>query len=147
MNIHAGYFEIPTFKTLRRAIDRRCHPFRHHASVPLYGHPMEIRWTDRAERALAARDIPLIAEMQLYFSCVVKKRVLFHDQIELPATPVDGRLSVLFRPVESISCDPDEFARNFPVKRTFESPAAKKLRPSALQIDYRNGSWMGEFFL
>lgn len=147
MNIHAGYFEIPTLTTLRRAIDRRLNPYRHQVDAILRGKPLAISWTARAERALAARDAPLIAEMQLYFSCVVKKRVLFHGRSELPATPVDERLQVLFRPVESTSCDPVEFARNFPVKRAFDSPAAQKLRPSALQLDYRNGSWVGEFFL
>ncbi|MGD9000665.1 MAG: hypothetical protein PVF75_09640, partial [Granulosicoccaceae bacterium] len=121
------------------AIDRRLNPYRHRQSVIVRDTPVEVWWTDRAERALAQRDTPLTAEMQLYFSCVVKKRVLFHEQSELEGIPVDSRLQILFRPVESTSCDPEEFAHDFPVKREFQSPAARKLKPAVLEIDYRHG--------
>jgi hypothetical protein len=147
MNTHSGYFEFPTLRTLWVAIDRRLNPYRHRQSVIMRGTPVEVRWTDRAERALTQRDTPLIAEMQLYFSCVVKKRVLFHEQSEPEGIPVGSRLQILFRPVQSTSCDPEEFAHNFPVKREFQSPAADKMKPSALEIDYRYGSWQGVFYV
>lgn len=107
----------------------------------------EVRWTERAEQAFSDRNTPLIAEMQLYFSCVVKKRILFHEHSEMEGVPVDERLHILFRSVESTSCDPEEFVQNFPVKRELMSPAAGKLHPSALEIDFSKGSWHGEFFI
>lgn len=101
---------------------------------------MEVRWTGRAEQALSQHSKPLVVEMQVYFTCVVKKRVLFYEQDKPQGTPVDERLNILFNVVESNSCDPVEFANNFPVKQVFSSPAANKMKPSALEIDYRNGS-------
>ncbi|MET0048850.1 MAG: hypothetical protein ABW066_13780 [Sedimenticola sp.] len=147
MNINAGYFQIPTPSRLLRSIDRRLNPFSHRTETLLRDAPLEVRWTGRAERALGQRSAPLTVEMQVYFTCVVKKRVLFHDNGELHGSPVDERLNILFNVVESNSCDPVEFANNFPVKQVFDSPAALKMKPSALEIDFRDGIWSGEFFI
>lgn len=89
--------------------------------------------------------MPLIAEMQLYFTCVVKKRVLFHDETELTTEPVNERLSITFRAVDSTSCDPEKFAQNYPIRRELESHATMKLSPSLLLIDFRRGKWIGDF--
>lgn len=145
MNIHGSYFEIPTLSTLLNGLDRRLNPYRHRATTMLRGSPLEVCWTERAERAMAARPSPLIVEMQLYFTCVVKKRVLFHDHFDQLLTPVNDKLQILFRPVESESCDPAAFAQNFPVRRELTTPAAARLKPSRLAIDFQGDDWHGEF--
>ena len=147
MNRHSGYFELPSLESLWRAIDRRRNPYRHQQTVSIRDTPVEVRWTDRAEQALAQRETPLGVEMQLYFSCVVKKRVLFHEQAEPQAIPVDTRLQVLFRTVQATSCSPEEFAQHFPVQHDFESAAAGKMKPSRLDLDYHHDRWHGEFYV
>ena len=94
---------------------------------------------------MVTRDKPLIVEMQIYFSCVVQKRVLFHDQTDDATRDVNQKLKLLLRPVEAESCDPLEFAKHHPVSHEYTSTAAKNFRPSELRIDYKSGNWSGEF--
>ena len=49
------------------------------ASVLVKGKPLLVEWTRAADRELANRDRPLVIELELYFSCLVKKFVHFHD--------------------------------------------------------------------
>lgn len=145
MSMKNSYFEFPNpFARLERWLN----PEAHNSELTLHNKPVTVRWTQRAERQLARRDHPLLAEMQLYFTCVVKKRVLFHetggsDGVE--GLAVNEHLHIAFRPVEANSCDPVEFAANFPVRREFDSSAAVKMHPTSLHIDFKNGAWSGEF--
>lgn len=145
MNLHASYFHVPTLSDLYAYLDRKLHPYRHFYIINLRDSRTLIRWTKRANQALEKRHDPLVAEMQLYFSCFVKKRVVFSDQCISPVIRVNDRLCVGFSTVESLSCDPVEFAQNFPVKKKMSTPGAKKMHPSLLELDYRNGKWIGWF--
>lgn len=147
MNIHASYFALNPAINPLYLLDRWLNPERYRHRVNLRGRSLDVSWTQRAEQALRDRATPLIVEMQLYFSCVIKKRVLFHDEAELNLTPVNDRLAISFRPVQAASCDPVEFARDYPVKREFDSPAAARMHPRALHIDYKKGKFEGEFSL
>jgi hypothetical protein len=145
MGLKNSYFAIPNPLMLLR---RWLNPEVQQLQVVLRGRPLTVSWTARAERRLQQLESPLLAEMQLYFSCVVKKRVLFHQQPppeKLELTAVGDHLLVAFRAVQSSSCDPVEFAANFPVKQEFETMGAVRMHPSALRIDYSGGEWEGEF--
>ncbi len=145
MSMKNSYFEFPNPFVM---LERWLNPEVHRVQLSLRGAPLTVSWTKRAERQLSHRSTPLLAEMQLYFSCVVKKRVLFHEQPPgegLESQKVDDRLQIAFRPVQASSCDPVEFAANFPVKQEFETTGAVKMHPSRLQIDYKGGGWVGEF--
>lgn len=144
MNLPNSYFAI---KNPFEILDRWLHPFEHNACIQLRGKNLDIRWTRRADDALNLRGTPLTAEMQLYFSCVVKKRVLFHDETSLDKIHVNNKLDISFRPVQSTACSPEEFANNHPVKGEFESSAALKMRPSVLCLDFINNQWQGEFVI
>jgi len=126
-------------------IDKWLNPYAHNDRIRLKDNSLSIAWTKRAQREFLKKTKPLIVEMQLYFSCVVKKRVLFTDSADFDLAIVNNSLSVAFHPVESASCDPVEFAKNFPEKRRFDSVASQKMHPKELKIDYKNESWLGEF--
>lgn len=128
-------------------IDKWLNPYFHKKIIAFKEKPLSIEWTKRANKALNQSTENLIVEMQLYFSCVVKKRVLFTSQAEFKTIPVNDNLSIAFHPVESASCDPVEFAKNFPAKREFDSIGANKMRPSQLKIDFKNSHWLGEFYI
>lgn len=128
-------------------IDKWLNPYQHKKVIAFNDNPLTIEWTKRADKALSQGSNNLIVEMQLYFSCVVKKRVLFTEQADFKTIPVNDKLSIAFHPVEAASCDPIEFAKNFPAKREFDSVSAKKMRPRTLQFDYKNNSWQGEFYI
>jgi len=144
MNIHNSYFSIINPLQL---FSGWLHPYKHNASIILNNRLIQLEWTNRANSELINRNKSLIIEMQLYFSCMVKKRVLFHSSPEFTTTHVNEKLAIAFRAVQSTACDPVEFAKNFPVKKVLTSSAAQKMRPSKLQFDFQNGNWHGEYFI
>ncbi|MCH8177361.1 MAG: alpha-L-fucosidase, partial [Proteobacteria bacterium] len=108
--LQGSYFSI---ENPIRLFDRWVNSYRHQCRVQLNGKNLLLKWSARAERALSNKPEPLIVEMQLYFSCLVKKRVLFHDQAEFETQVVKDHLQIAFRPIEAAKCDPEEFARTF----------------------------------
>jgi hypothetical protein len=126
---------------------RWVNPYRYRETVNLNGHDLEVSWTRRADKAMRQRRQPLLVEMQLYFSCVVQKRVLFHTESEHEYVPVSDSFKVGFRPVEALSCAPEQFAEHHPVKQQFSSHSATRMFPARLLIDHVRGGWQGEFFI
>jgi hypothetical protein len=126
-------------------LDKWFNPFDYTATVDVGGFPLSVLWTERAQRALQKRNRPLIVEMQLYFSCVVKKRTIFHDIYTHNCVKLNDQLCVDFRTVEPTSCDPEEFARFYPEKRELSAPGAKRMHAKRLFIDYKSKEWIGEF--
>ena len=72
-------------------------------NLTLHDKTLDIRLTAAAERALSWRTPPLVAEMELLFSCLFRKRLLFRERAD-PATPVNDYLAVRFRPIMTRRC-------------------------------------------
>ena len=144
MGFNQSYFALGDLHPFR-LIERLLHPYKPLAEVTLHGHPLQIIGTRRAARALARRELPLSVEMQLFFSCVVMKRVIFHEDKCDRGESANDKLSVDFRAVEALACDPVAFAENYPERRQLTSSAARKMHPSTLSIDFRQGRWFGNF--
>lgn len=142
LQLQAGYFSI---KSPFQIIDQWLNPYRHKDSINIRGKNLTILYSNRAKKALARRDAPLIAELQLYFSCVVQKRVLFHDKTDLDTIKTNNNLEISYHTVQSNACDPVEFADKHPVKKELKSKAAQSMRPSLLKVDFKNGLWTGYF--
>lgn len=142
-----SYFEISSYFNPLPALDRYIHPYRYESNIRLHGQPLQVRWTERAQQQLERRDKPLAVEMQLYFSCVVKKRVLFPEQGSAEAVTLPAGLTLDFRAVEASSCDPLEFARAYPVRRELRSAAARRMHPRTLELDYTRERWSGSFIV
>ena len=140
--LQGSYFSI---ESPLRLLDRWLNTYRHNHSIVLGNKNLRVEWTDRANRVFQTRSQPLIIEMQLYFSCVVKKRVLFHDSSNLDVTDVNNSIKIAFQSIQAAACDPEEFTRNYPIGRVLDSPAATKMIPTSLSIDFRQGQWEGEF--
>ena len=142
LQLQAGYFSI---KNPLQIFDRWFNPLHHKDSIDISGKKMDIMYSKRAEIALQKRTKPLIAELQLYFTCVVQKRVNFHEHSDLETISTHSKLEIAYHTVQSNVCDPVEFAEKHPVKKELKSKGAQKMRPSLFQIDYKNGEWFGEF--
>jgi hypothetical protein len=140
--LHGSYFSI---ENPMRLLDRWLHSYCHQCRCRLGKKELLVKWSARAGEALSNRSEPLIVEMQLYFSCMVKKRVVFHDAANLETLTVNDRLQIAFRSIQAAKCDPQEFARNYPVGQVLSSPAAAKMAPAWVAIDFRQGRWQGEF--
>lgn len=142
LQLQAGYFSI---KNPLHIFDRWLNPFHYKDSIDIRGKKMDIMYSKRAEEALKKRDTSLIAELQLYFTCVVQKRVVFHEQSDLETITANPHLKIAYHTVQSNACDPVEFAEKHPVKKELNSKGAKSMRPSMFKIDYKNGEWIGDF--
>ena len=114
-------------------------------TVRVHGRPVAVTVSARAAKLLAAR--PTVVELELYFSCLVRKRVRFREAspeeaCRLEAGPAGVR--VVLRPVASRACrvadtDGAPPLEGLPVER----PEA--FVPRWLRIDTREGHLWGDF--
>lgn len=114
--------------------------------VSINGRDVLIEWTRAAAAELARRPRPLIVEVELYFSCLVKKFVLFHEQVgDREVAVVNNSLSVFFRPVMSTACSIEaaELLGRQP-EADIPGDAVKKIAPRRVRIDRRKNAWTGE---
>ena len=115
------------------------------STVEILNKPVQIEWSKAAESAMASRMEPLTVEMELYFSCLIRKKVRFGDKAHSREfVPVNERLGVAFRPVMTKACKVDRADQEAPLADfPIVNPAA--FVPHWLKIDYRHGVWEGEF--
>ena len=118
-------------------------------TVFLQGRPVAVNLTRRARRAAESLPHPLVAEMELFFSCLLRKRLRYYPQSEAPASEL-GRiglhagLSLQFRPIVAEVCNIDQLEGTPPV-RTMPAQRADAFIPRWVNIDHRAGDWIGEF--
>jgi hypothetical protein len=113
-------------------------------NVTLAGKKLDIRLSRAAERALAARSIPLQVEMELLFSCLIRKRVHFGDVQTSDATPASEQLRVRFRSVMTHVCSLADVEGSPPLD-DFPIANPTPFIPHWLDIDFRHGQWLGKF--
>jgi hypothetical protein len=116
-----------------------------HTDILLNDKSLRVTLSPAAERALANRDTPLLVEMELYFSCLIRKQVRFHEQLDdADAVAVNERLRVRFHPVMSQVCSVDEHLDGPPLA-DFPIVHGERFSPSWLEIGYEQGQWRGQF--
>lgn len=118
------------------------------ASIEILGKSVRVEWSEAAEKALNKLTTPLLVEMELLFSCLIRKAVRFRQDSQSDNFVfVTPQLKVGFRPVMTKACRISDLGgaetplADFPIKK----PSA--FVPKHLFIDYRRGKWSGEFQL
>ncbi|HQU14492.1 MAG: hypothetical protein B7Z66_02500 [Chromatiales bacterium 21-64-14] len=113
-------------------------------TVQLFDRPVRLVLTPSAERAATERAAPLIAEMELLFSCMVAKRFHFHEaEPDAAAVAVSPMLHLAFRATVASTCDVGE---GKPLRHdSTPLPDPRPYVPKWCRIDWANGSWHGEF--
>lgn len=98
-----------------------------------------------ASGQLAQLEGKLDVQLELLFSCVVRKRVLFKPSEQVKTYPMDGhdKLNIRFRPVMTKVCLVSENA--LPDLEDFPIVNAAAYMPRWLELDYRHGKWTGDF--
>jgi len=116
-------------------------------TVEILGKQVLVEWSSSADKKLQELTEPLAVEMELYFSCLIRKAVRFGRDAQAAefavATP---HLKIGFRPIMTKACNVKDFeveppVEDFPIVR----PAA--FVPKRLTIDFKKGNWVGDFFL
>ncbi|MDH5394585.1 MAG: hypothetical protein OEY11_15485 [Gammaproteobacteria bacterium] len=106
---------------------------------------LRVELTKAAEKALTQREGVLFVEMELYFSCLIRKQVLFHDhQRQQNSVSAGNKLSISFHPVMTSSCLISEASAE-PAKSDFEMQRRECFVPKWLRLDYKKSGWTGEF--
>jgi hypothetical protein len=107
---------------------------------------LEIRISKAATRALQDRAAPLLVLAELYFSCLIRKRLYFPEQVMADAErlPTDHPLlQIYFRPVMGVSCKVS--ATDKPPLTHFPIQKPQAFIPKWISIDFAAGQWRGEF--
>lgn len=122
---------------------------RHGTDVQVNGKPVRVEWSAGAQAVLERRAQPLTVELELYFSCLVKKFVHFHEAPPArEAVVVDDRLRLFFRAVTSTACSMEVAERlGRQPEIDIDGDIARKLAPKRLWLDHRHGAWLGEFWM
>jgi hypothetical protein len=110
--------------------------------------PITIKLTASAASRLQALDKPLNVELELYFSCLIRLRVLFPEQPGSDYIPVPSnheKLKVYFHPVMTKHCVVDDIRGRDPDTETFPIKRPEKFIPRWVKLDYKNANWAGEF--
>lgn len=120
-----------------------------HSTIEINGRQVLVEWSKAAARELAQRSQPLVVELELYFSCLVKKFVHFHEaQPQRETIAVSDNLAVFFRPVTSTACSfevADRLGRQPEIE--IDTPNVRKIAPKHVKLDFVRGGWRGEFWI
>ena len=118
-------------------------------TVEINGRQVSVEWSKAAARELAQRAQPLVVELELYFSCLVKKFVHFHETApQRDTVAVSDKLALFFRPVTSAACSfevADRLGRQPEIE--LDTPNVRKIAPKRVSIDYVRGAWQGNFWI
>ena len=100
-------------------------------------------------RAIGDSRLPIAAELELYFSCLVRKQTRFREINGVQADNNDYARVVpgfyaTFRAVTTKHCTVAETDGKPPVE-TMPIQHAERFVPDWLKIDYRAGQWLGEY--
>ena len=115
-------------------------------TVEILGKKVRVEWSPSAHKQMQQLAEPLLVEMELYFSCLIRKAVRFGSEAQskhyVDAAP---KLKVGFRPVMTKVCRVSDHEGAPPVE-DFPIVKPEAFVPKRLAIDYRKGRWAGEFF-
>lgn len=118
-------------------------------TVEINGRPVSVEWSKAAARELAQRARPLVVELELYFSCLVKKFVHFHETApQRDTVAVSDKLAVFFRPVTSTACSfevADRLGRQPEIE--LDTPNVRKIAPKRVKLDFVRGAWQGNYWI
>ncbi len=116
-------------------------------TVVILGKPVLVEWSASADKKMQGLAEPLLVEMELYFSCLIRKAVRFGRDAQAGNFALAGpQLRIGFRPVMTKACDINDFEGEPPVE-DFPIVKPQAFVPKRLTIDYSGGKWKGEFFL
>lgn len=111
----------------------------------MYGKPINIEISERAERKLQTGDKPLVADINLIFGCMVAKRLWFKDRVEGKTFRVNDRLDISLHVVRYAVCSLENIdggvePEPFPLKKEMGAYV-----PDQVSIDFRKKGFTGSF--
>ena len=117
--------------------------------VDILGKPVRIDISAAALRALTRNRHPIMVEMELYFSCLIRKQVYFSELTEPQQEYRDSSrilpgLYATFRAVTTSHCRIEDPSAKPPVE-AMPIREPHRFVPDWLTIDHRRRGWQGEY--
>lgn len=118
--------------------------------VTMLGKQIQVEISASAKQQLGKRKSPLFIEMELYFSCLIRKQLrVYEQQHDLVddrfSSSVNDYLQISFRPVMTKACSISSCEDGKPPLSDFPIKKPKSYIPKWLRIDYKKGAWCGDF--
>lgn len=118
--------------------------------IEMLGKKIQLEISDNAERQLRKRQVPLYIEMELYFSCLIRKQVRVYETFIEPADEkfsvrFSDKLQISFRPVMTKSCSISSCEDGKPPLSDFPIRKPRSYIPRWLNLDFSKGKWCGDF--
>ena len=120
------------------------------ATVTINGKPVRVECTRSAAERLALRAQPLVLELDLFFSCLVKKQVRVHEAAPAGRETVraSDRLELYFRAVTSTACSMELAERLGGQPETeIDTPVTRRFAPKRVRLDVAKGEWQAAFWM
>jgi hypothetical protein len=119
-------------------------------NVEMLGKKIQLEISDNAAKQLSARGVPLFIEMELYFSCLIRKQVRVYEAFIVPADEkfsvrFSDKLQISFRPVMTKSCSISSCEDGKPPLSDFPIRKPQSYIPRWLSLDFNRGKWCGDF--
>lgn len=128
--------------------------------LTFHGKTMRVVLSAAAKKVAMSLSSNLVIEIQVYFSCMLGKRLAFYADQSLPGSyplepaqfasiladsqPLADRLFVRFNTVMTTNCAVADYDGPPPVT-DFHIANKKPYVPDWLDIDFKNGVWRGEY--
>ena len=119
-------------------------------TVEILGKSIQFEISKNASKQLSDRKKPLYVEMELYFSCLLRKEIRIREtEREQPledfSIQVSDVLHISFRPVMTKSCSVSSCNGDSPPLTDFPISRPQAYVPKWLKLDYKKGEWCGDF--
>ena len=119
-------------------------------NVEMLGKQIQVEISKHAERQLTDRKTPLFVEMELYFSCLLRKEIRIRETLrerldEEFSAQFSELLHISFRPVMTKSCSVSSCAGEKPPLSDFPIERPQSYIPKWLKLDFKKGEWCGDF--
>ena len=122
--------------------------------VEMLGKQISVELSNKASQQLHKLETPLVIEMELYFSCLIRKQVRVYEELSDPVVEkLEGPFSsqfaemmhIAFRPVMTKACSVSSCEGDSPPLSDFPIKNPHSYIPKWLKLDYRKGQWCGDF--
>jgi hypothetical protein len=131
-----------------------------HKQLIFHEKTMEVKLSKQGNMQSQKLAFPLLIEIQIYFSCLLGKRLAFYTEQALDgawqvepelfssmlddAQQLTDNIYIRFNTVMTKACPVSDYVGPPPVT-DFKINNQKPYVPSWLNIDYKNGLWSGEY--
>lgn len=119
-------------------------------NVEMMGKKIQVEISEKAKKKLRERTTPLFVEMELYFSCLLRKEIRIYETLrgqidEAFSAQLSDSLHISFRPVMTKSCSVSSCEGEKPPLSDFPIKKPQSYVPKWLKLDFKKGEWCGDF--